>query len=326
MISPSEVNARTLIAGLILTAVATTTPATAGESDTALQPNVGAQFLTALDGTVVQVAGSAPNYRLMRRTGAGAFAPVPGAPEGLYRSVDLGHDGAGRLVLTYVRCSDERNCKAYSDDLAGHRVTYKHLAPKRCTLTSAPARWGSRVTYGLTCTKPDGKAGVYDAKRSGLFVRAGRTAATLLRAPHGRHYVDRVDLRGTIVAAVTPGNQSYAFTQTVGAAHLRSMLITDNQGETDNYSILGMALGAGARVWTLVVDSEDEGSSVTEFIGRLGPNGCDREGMGVIVDPNTHVATIPAASIAVDGDTPYLATSAGVVAHLFAPATIECES
>ncbi len=320
------VNTRTLIACLTLTAIAATTPAAAGASDVALQPDVGAQFLTALDGTVVQVAGSAPNYKLMRRTGAGAFAPVPGAPEALYRSVDLGHDGAGRLVLTYIRCSDERNCKAYSDDLSGHRVTYKHLAPKRCTLTTAPARWRSRVAYALTCMKAHGRSGIYDASRSGLFIRTGKGAAKRLRAPQGRHYIDRVDLRGSTVAAVAPGNQSYAFTQTVGAAHLRSMRITDNQGETDDYSILSMALGAGAQVWTLVVDSEEEGSAVTEVIGRLGPSGCAREGMAVTVDPNTYVMTIPAGAIAVDGYKPYLATSAGVIAHVFAPSSTGCPS
>lgn len=318
-------NSRTLIAGLTFAALAMA-PAVASASDTARQPDVGEQFLTALDGTVVQIAGTAPNYTLMQRNPNGTIAPVAGAPQALYRSVDLGHDAAGRLVLTYIRCSDNTNCKAYTDDLRGHRVSYKHLTPKRCTLTTAPARWDSRVAYGQTCTKLRGRPGVWDAKRSGLYTRSGAGAAKRLRVVGGSGYVvDRVDLRGSTIAAVAPGNQSYAFSQTVDARHLRSTLITDNQGETDNYSILGMALGAAADVWTLVVDSEDEGRDVTEYITRLGASSCQNEGLPVPVDPNTYEAAVPAAAIAIDGNTLYLATNTGVTVHPFMP-TGSCPS
>jgi len=220
-------NTRSLIAGLTFAALAMASAASA--SDSALQPDVGAQFLAALDGTVVQIAGNAPNYTLAQHNPDGTVVPVAGAPQALYRSVDLGHDAAGRLVLTYIRCSDNTNCKAYSDDLAGHRVSYKRLTPRRCTLTTAPARWGSRVAYGQTCTKLRGKPGVWDAKRSGLYVRSGAGVAKRLRMSAGSSgYVDRVDLRRTTVAAVSPGNQSYAFSQSVNAKNLRSTLITVN--------------------------------------------------------------------------------------------------
>jgi hypothetical protein len=312
-------NPRTLIAVLTLGALAAT-PAIASASSTAFLQDVGEQSLAALDGTVVQIAGDAPSHTLMVRRPGGAFSPLPGAPQALYRAIDLGHDARGRLVLTYIRCSDNTNCVAYSDDLAGHRVSFKHLAPKRCSLTSDPARWGSRVAYALTCTKPHGKPGVRDASRSGLYVSNSGGAARRLSTPHGKAaYVDRVDLRGTTIGAVAPGNRSYAFSQTVTGKHMRTNLITDNQGETDDYTILGMALGGRGAVWSLVVDSEEEGRIVNEPISRLGATSCEVEDLPVAVDMDTYQPMVPVRAIAVDADTLYLATHAGVVAHAFSP-------
>jgi hypothetical protein len=311
-------NTRALIAVLTLSTLAAT-PAVASASGTAFLQDVGEQSLSALDGTVVQIAGDAPSNTLMVRRPGGAFAPVPGAPQALYRAIDLGHDARAKLVLTYIRCSDNTNCSAYSDDLAGHRVSFKHLAPKRCSLTSVPARWGSRVAYGLACTKPHGRPGVWDARRSGLYVSNSGGAARRLITPGAMAYVDRVDLRGTTVGAVAPDNQSYAFSQTVAGKHLRTNLITDNQGETDDYQILGMALGAGGSVWSLVVESEDEERFVTEPISRLGATTCAREDLPVPVDTDIYAAKVPASAIAVDANTLYLATDAGVVTHSFSP-------
>ena len=53
-------------------------------------------------------------------------------------------------MLTYLICDTALSrCNAYSDDLAGHRVRFKRLAPKGCGLGSAPACWGSPRRHGL---------------------------------------------------------------------------------------------------------------------------------------------------------------------------------
>ena len=104
-------------------------------------PGAVARQLTALDGTVVWLGGAFPNQTLMQRSPDGSVAPVKGAPKAAYRSIDLGHNASGKLVLTYLRCAGTKSCVAISDDLAGHRTSYKRLVPKRCELTSAPSRW-----------------------------------------------------------------------------------------------------------------------------------------------------------------------------------------
>src|SRR3954451_7302039 len=72
--------------------------------------------VAALDGTVVWVAGDAGSQTLMQRSG-GVTAPVAGAPAAQgYRSIDLGHDTRGGLVLTYRRCSSFSRCVARRDD------------------------------------------------------------------------------------------------------------------------------------------------------------------------------------------------------------------
>jgi len=173
---------RTLTCLLTLGAIAAM-PAAATAADTTVVPGADASRMTALDGTLVWVTGKFPNQTLMRRAPDGVVAPVPGAPVATYRSIDLGHDGSGRLVLTYIRCAGTRGCKAYSDNLAGRRASYKRLAPTGCELTVAPARWLSRVAYARWCTKiADGRR-TSDPARSGLFVRRGAGAPKRLRLP-----------------------------------------------------------------------------------------------------------------------------------------------
>ncbi|MDQ3850458.1 MAG: hypothetical protein M3296_07585, partial [Actinomycetota bacterium] len=71
-------------------------------ADTAVAPDPAARQLTALDGTLVWVSGPPNSQVLMQRTAAG-IAPVPGAPPArFYRSIDLGRDRSGALVLTYL--------------------------------------------------------------------------------------------------------------------------------------------------------------------------------------------------------------------------------
>lgn len=315
----SSTRRRALIA-LVAFAALAAAPGVASAADTAHRSEVGAQSLTALDGTVVQITGTGSSARLMKRTPDGTVSPVVGAPQAIYRSVDLGRDAAGRLVLTYIRCSDFMSCRAYIDDLAGRRVSFKQLAPKHCRLTTAPARWGSRVAYGLTCRKLHGPPHVFDPIRSGLFVRKGDGAPKRLRIPADAvNHVNRVDLRKTIVGAVSQGNRSYAFSQTVNATQMRSMRIT-NKDELEAFQIVGMSLGAHGRLWTLVIASHFEAETVRQVISRRGTTVCE-ERRYLSVSPDFGPVTLVnrASSIAVDDHTVHLATAAGVVTHQFSP-------
>jgi hypothetical protein len=314
---------RSLISLLTLAAVAAATPAVAGAADTVLVPSVEAQRMTALDGTLVWVSGAFPNQTLMQRSSDGTVAPVAGAPTATYRSVDLGHDGSSRLVLTYVRCTGTKNCKAYSDNLAGTRNTYKKLVPTRCELTSAPSRWGSRVAYGLSCDKLRGKPNVHDRTRSGLFVRKGSAAAKRLRLPKdavkfGVDFVNWVDLRGTKVGAVASDIYSYAFSQSVNANALSSRFIAGSEGESDEH-VVGMSLGSGGALWTLV-DALHVGDPNQARITRLVGGNCDETETlsNATLDDDSYRYT----ALAVDGTTLMLnAPTIGIVTHPFAPST-----
>src|SRR3954465_11114037 len=117
--------------------------------------------IAALDGTVVWVSGEPGSQMLMQRAD-GVTAPVAGAPAAQgYRSVDLGHDAHGGLVLTYRRCSTFSRCVARRDDLHGHRASFRGLVSRGCVLSSGVAGGGNGVAYGLECR---------DARRTGLYV------------------------------------------------------------------------------------------------------------------------------------------------------------
>jgi len=313
---------RTLIVALTLAAVAAT-PAAAATYVPSVAPSSGGQPLTALDGTFVWVSGSYPEQTLTQRTPDGVVAPVAGAPSAIYRSIDLGHDDAGRLVLTYLRCSDEQHCAPYSDDLAGHRISYRRLVPKRCAITSVPARWGSRVAYGLRCDKLRGEPHRYDGSRSGLFTRKGAGAARRLRLPKDAdEFVPLVDLHETTVGAVAT-TYSNAFTQTVNGTHLRSARVSDPAAT--NGFIVGMALGNGGRLWTVYIDIGLGSGPGPTLISRLGNTSCaDSQRVPTF---NSYGTRIPPSAMAVDGDTLYFSLeddgpAAGIVVQPFAPTSV----
>jgi hypothetical protein len=316
---------RTCTSLLTLAAIAAAAPGSAAAAvDTVVVPGVEATRMTALDGTLVWVTGKFPRQTLMQRATDGAVAPVQGAPVATYRSLDLGRDGSGRLVLTYVRCAGTRDCKAYSDDLAGHRVTYKRLAPAGCSVTAAPARWGSRVAYGLACTKRSGSRRVADPARTGLFVRKGSAAAKRLRLPKDavKFHIDSVswvDLRGTVVGAAVSDVYSYAFTQTVNATGLRSDLVAASEGDSDEH-VVGQALGSGGTLWTLV-DAIHAGDPNTATISRVLGGDCDEyERLVNAPGPRAEGEDFRAEAMAVDGATIYLyAPDSGIVTHEFVP-------
>jgi hypothetical protein len=317
---------RTAVCLLTLAALAAT-PAVAGAADTVVVPGVAPQRLAALDGTLVWVTGAFPNNTLMQRSPDGTIAPVNGAAKASYRSIDLGHDTAGKLVLTYLRCAGTKDCKPYSDDLAGHRVTFKHLAPTRCTVSAAPSRWDSRVAYGLDCDKLDGKPGRHDAKRSGLFVRRGSAAPKHLELPKdanhfGVDFVRWVDLRGTIVGAAVTDVYSYAFSQTVNRTHMKFTFAAASEGDSDE-NIVGQSLGAGGLLWTLV-DSEHAGDPNEARISKVVAADCaDYETLANAPGPNDEDG-YRAETLAVDGSTLYLfVRGTGIVTHTFAP-TFAC--
>lgn len=286
-------------------------------ADTVLAPDPAAQQLTALDGSIVWVSGAFGSQRVVRRTPGGVVATVPGAPVAkLYRSIDLGHDGEGGLVLTYLRCDKGRPCRAMRDDLAGHRTSYRHLARKRCTITAAPALWRSRIAYGQECRTRSGR---HDPERSGLYVRSGSRAARHLRRPadarrFGVDGVESVDLRATRVAAVVADIFEYAYSQTVNGTRLWSFLAAASEGESEE-SARGLAIGAGAIQWSLT-DASHSGDPDEAIIFRLRGDCLRRERLVTPAGEEGYRAT----DVAVDGTAmTLLVPGTGIVAHTFAP-------
>src|SRR5215208_4458825 len=188
-------------------------------ADTTVVADPAASQPTTLDGTLVWVSRSGGSDVLMQRTAAG-IARVPGAPRAaFYRSPDLGHDAQGDLVLTYRRCRTAASCVTLRDDLHGHRRSVRGLELTNCAVSTTPALWGSRTAYGLACFKRSGGRRVADDARSGLYVkRAGHGARRLPLPADARKFgisdIERVDLRGTRVAAVAADIYSYVFTET----------------------------------------------------------------------------------------------------------------
>ena len=255
--------------------------------------------MTALDGVVVWITGSGVSSKLMQRTAGGIVRRVAGAPAGSYRSIDLGNDAIGRLVLTYLRCAATR-CKAWSDDLHGHRSQFMHLAPRRCELTAAPAVWRDRVAYGLSCSKLHGKAGVPDVGRSGLFVRKGNGAAKhaglTARTQKDERRADTglwVDLRGTHVAGSTAGAGFLgAYTQRLDGKNLRFAGYPRTQG-VGHLSLQGLSLGDRGLLWTLYNHYQD-GDRET-IVNRVGLS-CEDPGSDdyqLLTNPAGRPATRP---------------------------------
>jgi hypothetical protein len=315
--------ARALIL-VVAVAASFAAPGVAGAANRVVVPGAQASKITALDGTLVWVTGRFPDQLLMQRTPDGRVGPVRGAPRASYFSLDLGHDSRGGLVLTYARCVGTKRCRVISDDLAGRRATFKRLASNRCSLTTAPSRWRTRVAYGLSCVKRRNGRLVFDARRSGLFVRGSAGRARQLALPpdavrFGSNRVSWVDLRGGSVAAAVSGVYSYAFTQTVGGAALRADLVATSEGDSEA-SIRGLSLGTGGAMWTLV-DAAHGGDPNIAIISRILGTGCTEQETLVNPPGPAEGDGYVAEAMAVDGATAYVyVPPIGIVAHDFAPA------
>jgi hypothetical protein len=290
----------------------------AARADSTVAPDPVAQSVAALDGTVVWVSGSFGSQVLMRRTAAGV-SRVPGAPPArAYRSIDLGLDGRGGLVLTYLRCETASRCVARRDDLEGARRSVPGLALPRCSLSTAPALWRTRAAYGLECRR----GRIFDARRSGLYVKTGNGAPRRLPLPadavrFGANLVKAVDLRGTRVGAVAAEIYEYAFSETVTGRERRSFLAAASEGDSDAHS-RGVSLGAGGTLWTLV-DSQHVGDPNQAIIFRLAGSCLEHEALANPAGPDQE-SGFRATGIAVDGGTLYLVVpGAGIVTHAFAP-------
>jgi hypothetical protein len=301
---------------LMTTLLALALPASASAADTLVASDPAAQQITALDGTIVWVTGDVGHQKLLQRTPDGVVAPVKGTRAArTYRSIDLGHNPDGGLVLTYLRCDTTTSCKALWNDLDGRRATFRGYEPRGCALTTAPAWWRQRLAYGLACVK----GGRADRARSGLYVKTRGHAARHLRRPKdavrfGADEITAVGLRGTRVAAIAADIYEYSFSQTVGGRDIRSQLVAASEGDSDAHA-RGLALGTGSAQWTLT-NAEHAGDPKETLIFRLA-GGCLRSER--IASPDT--GDFAATGLAVDGETLYLLVpGAGIVTHAFAPA------
>jgi hypothetical protein len=301
---------------LMTTLLALALPASASAADTLVASDPAAQQITALDGTIVWVTGDVGHQKLLQRTPDGVVAPVKGTRAArTYRSIDLGHNPDGGLVLTYLRCDTTTSCKALWNDLDGRRATFRGYEPRGCALTTAPAWWRQRLAYGLACVK----GGRADRARSGLYVKTRGHAARHLRRPKdavrfGADEITAVDLRGTRVAAIAADIYEYSFSQTVGGRDMRSQLVAASEGDSDAHA-RGLALGTGSAQWTLT-NAEHAGDPKETLIFRLA-GGCLRSER--IASPDT--GDFAATGLAGDGETLYLLVpGTGIVTHAFAPA------
>jgi hypothetical protein len=275
-----------------------------------------AQQASALDGTLVWVTGApGRSQRLMQRR-EGATAPVQGAPTArFYRSIDLGRDRRGRLVLTYQRCATPSRCVIRRDDLAGRRSRVGGLGVRGCTVTTAPALWRTRAAYGVACRT----GRVADPRRSGLYVKTGPHPPRRMPRPadaarFGVSEVASADLRGTRAAGVLADIYSYAFAIDVDRTRLTSVLAAASEGDSDQHA-LGLALGRGGALWSLTT-AEHAGDPLQTIVDHLDGDCRNAEVLTAVPD----VEAYPATDLAVDGRALYLVVpGTGIVAHTFAP-------
>lgn len=313
---------RSLMTSLIA-ASALALPATASAA-VVVVPDPAAQQMTALDGTIVWVNGAFGHQRLMQRTPDGTIAAVRGTREARsYRSIDLGHNSDGKLLLTYLRCDTNTSCKALWNDLDGRRATFRKLALPDCAVSTAPSQWRTRIAYGLQC---EGSAA--NRKRTGLYVKDGSRAPKRLPRPKdavrfGVDQIESVDLRGTRAAAVAADIYEYSFSETVAGTDIRSFLAAASEGESDEHA-RGLAIQSAATHWTLT-DAEHTGDPAEAIIFRRTRSCLQRERL--ISPPNAGAADqFEAIDLAVDGATLYLLEpGTGIVTHAFTPdPTLTC--
>jgi hypothetical protein len=310
---------RTILAALAALLLAASAPRPA-HAATAVVADPAAQDVAALDGTVVWVSGATGAQTLMQHDAAGD-RPVAGAPRAYaYRSIDLGRDRAGALVLSYVRCATPSACAVRRDDLRGHRASFRGLEPRRCSLTTAPAVWRTAVAYGRLCRKAGSRT--FDAARSGLYVKAAGHSARRLPLPRaatqaGATSITHVDLRGTRVAAVAADVYAFAFSETTRGRAMQSMRAATSEGDGDE-RVAGLALGTTATLWTLT-DSSHAGDPNSARIARLA-GGCRT--WETMTNPSgpAEADGYPATALSADRATVYLVVpGTGIVTHDFAP-------
>lgn len=317
---------KSAIASIIIAIAALSAPtaSAASAADTTIAPDPVASQLTALDGTVVWASGKFGAQVLMQRTAAG-IARVQGAPLARsYRSVDLGRDRHGKLVLTYLRCSSGTNCHAVRDDLRGHRATFHGLTAPRCSLSTAPAVWGKRIAYGITCHKPGSK--FTDESRTALYVKTGSAAPKRLRLPRAAlkyevASIGSVDLRGRRVSAATDDIYEFTFSETVTGTDMHSYMSAVSEGDDDE-DTAGLALGPGGVTWAVVDSTGDDGSDA--HIERLRGSCLDVEDLVTPDGSNSNYVYL-ASDVALDGTSMYIVVpGTGIVTHAFAPVHQYC--
>lgn len=302
----------------LLAAACLALPASAAARDTLVVADPAARQLSALDGTIVWVSGPFGSQRLLQRTPDGTIAPVRGAPPArAYRSIDLGRDRDGKLLLTYLRCDTGVPCTSLWNDLDGRRATYRNLAPPTCQISTAVSQWRARLAYGLSCSGSQAQR-----RRTGLYTKNGARRAVRLPRPKaavrfGARFIESVDLRGTRVAAVAADVYEYSFSQTVGGAGMRSFLAAASEGESEA-SARGLAIQGASTHWTLIL-AEHAGDPNEAVLVRL-QGGCVRRER-LISPPDAPQQDFEAIDVAVDGTTLYLIRPrrGGIVSHTFAP-------
>jgi hypothetical protein len=278
----------------------------AASADTTVYSDPLADQVTALGGKVVWVTGASGHQTL-----AGAAS---GPEAKAYRTIDLGRDANGQLVLTYLRCKTFSHCTAFRDDLAGHRRAFKGLAPRGCALSTAPAMWGRHLAYGLGCRK---------SGRSGLYVDGHRFRLPKEVRRYGTDEITSVDLRGDQVAAVAEDIYGYAFSGTRAGTRRHSYFISASEGDSDEHT-RGLALSAGGSLWSLV-DAEHAGDP-NEAVIYKGAGPClQHESLETPAGPDQE-SSYRAIDLAMDGATLYLVVpGTGIVMHEFTPvATPSC--
>jgi hypothetical protein len=289
---------------------------TALAADPPLVADPAARELTALHGTIVWVTETASGRRRLMQRRAGVTGAVPGAPDArFYRSLDLGRDRRGRLVLTYLRCATPSRCVVRRDDLAGRRTGMRKLTRRGCGLTTAPALWRDRAAYGLECRTGHR----LDARRSGVYVKHGTKPPRRIPRPaeaamFGVSLVSSVDLRGDRVAAVLSDVYSYAYSAGVDGRDVRALRAASSEGDSDEHAV-GLALGPRGALWSLTT-AQHAGDPFRTVINRL-RGGCrDIEVLAAGPDEERY----PAVDLAVDGGSLLLVVpGSGVVARAVAP-------
>jgi len=311
---PTAILAAVACAASALALAGAASPAHAADATVAADP--AAEQVTALDGTIVWVTAAPGGGQRLLQQRDGVTGPVPGAPvAGFYRSIDLGHDTAGRLVLTYRRCETLSRCVSRRDDLAGHRASIRGLGVRGCSPTTAPALWRTRAAYGMACRRGNRA----DDRRSGVYVKTGSRAPRRMPRPadaarFGVSEVDSVDLRGTRVAAILSDIFSYAAVQDVDGRHISAFLAGASEGDSDEHA-RGLALGTGGALWSLTT-AEHAGDPLQTVLNWL--RGTCREFEVLSAPPGAEA--FPAIDLAVDGTTAYLVVpGTGIVRHDLAP-------